>query len=119
MNGTICYRKVLDDAGEWVEFPEYRIDGIVVSEVFFRERFPDHAILPGQDLGVPSTAGWPMKSDAMSVNPRSLDVARKRDREVGAPPTEYTKVGQPIFVSERHKRAFVRAHGCHDRNSYS
>jgi hypothetical protein len=119
VNGNIRYRRQLNDAGEWVEVPEYVLDGKPVSKDEFDAAFPDQIILPGQTLGTPSPAGWPMKSDAMAVHPTQIDLARKLDRDRGAPPTDYTVGGRPILLSERHKRAYIKAHGYHDKNSYS
>lgn len=118
MTGTIREERRLGDDGEWVVTPVYLIDGRAVSPDVFRESFPDQLILPGQPPAGPSLTGWPMVSEAMAVHPKQLELARKLDRDRGAPPTEYTPKGQPIFTSERHKRAFIKAHGVHDNNSY-
>ncbi len=67
--------------------------------------------------------GWPMVSTAMAVNIEQVELAQKKDRELGAPPTEYKAdregySAQPVFTSEAHKRQFIKAHGMHDRNSF-
>lgn len=73
----------------------------------------------GEDVNfAPSPANFPMKSMAMEVHPKQIDLAKKLDRERGAPPTDYTLGGRPIWTSESHKRKFNRAHGKHDNNSY-
>lgn len=118
MNGNIRYRRQLTDAGEWVEVPEYVLDGKPVAKDEFDAAFPDQIILPEQTLFTPSPAGWPMKSVAMAVHPKNLAVAREMDRKAGVP-TEYTPRGRPVFTSERHKRAYCRIRGVHDNNSYS
>lgn len=68
---------------------------------------------------VPKRYGqWPMMSEAMGVHPKQIGLARKLDKDRGAPPTNYTSDGRPILTSEAHKRAYCKAHGVHDRNSY-
>lgn len=69
---------------------------------------------------VPKTFGhWPMASEAMGVHPKSIGKAIEKDRALGAPPTNYDTTGRPIWTSPGHKKAFCKAHGVHDRNSYS
>ncbi len=88
-----------------------------VSEEEYRAVYPLPD--PGDGaFGAPSSKGWPMVSDAMGVHPKQIDEARALDKKKGAPPTEYNKKGQPVFTSERHKRAFLKAHKVHDNNSY-
>lgn len=116
MKGRIVSKRKLNDAAEWVLFDVYMIDGAEVTEAEFRAAFP----LPEPGVPMtPSTSAWPMCSEAMAVHPKQVDLARKMDRERGAPSTDYDRAGRPVFHSERHKRAYIKAHGCHDRNSYS
>lgn len=63
------------------------------------------------------TKGWPMRSVALSVHPDQIGEAFEHSRRLGVP-TEYHKSGDPIFTNKRHKDAYLKAHGFHDRNSY-
>lgn len=98
------------------------IDGKQVSKKVFDKKM--NASIPKDRRGIAPGGrkkrwrNWPMASDAMGVHPKQIELARKLDRDRGAPPTEYTKDGRPIWTSEKHKRAFCRAHGTHDNNSY-
>lgn len=100
----------------------YFLDGKQVSKKVFDKKM--NASIPKDRRGIAPLGRkkrfghWPMKSDAMAVHPKQLALARKLDKDRGAPPTEYTTGGRPIWTSEAHKRAFNKAHGVHDNNSY-
>jgi hypothetical protein len=100
----------------------YFLDGKQVSKKVFDRKM--NASIPKDRRGIAPGGrkkrwrNWPMVSDAMAVHFKQLPLARKLDKARGAPPTEYTKQGQPIWTSEAHKRAFIKAHGVHDNNSY-
>lgn len=95
----------------------YWIDGRQVTKGEFDAAFPDKP-LKSDDLMTPFPGNWPMHSDAMEVHPKQLELAKKLDRQRGAPPTEYDSLNRPIWTSEAHKRKYIRAHGVHDNNSY-
>ena len=97
----------------------YYLDGKEVTKRAFFKAFPDR-LADGAHHIVPKKrhAHWPMVSVAMAVHSSQVDLARELDKKRGAPPTEY-KGGCPVWTSERHKRAYCRAHGVHDNNSYS
>lgn len=88
----------------------------VTAEEYHRALGTD--LLDGEVVGTLHPKGWPMASEAMEVHPSQVELAKKLDKKRGAPPTEYNRLGQPIFTSERHKRAFIKVHGCHDNNAY-
>lgn len=120
MKGRITYRRRLDACGNFVEEPIYLLDGKEVThDEFWAAYQAGLPGIPGEGPMVPSSKGWPMASEAMSVHPKQIDLAKKLDRQRGAPPTEYNQKGQPIWTSEDHKRKFNRAHGVHDNNSYN
>ncbi len=98
----------------------YFVDGVQVSKRKFEKAFPPKPVSASR---AHRYGQWPMKSDAMAVRPKQLELAKKLDRERGAPPTEYVQSGDgytahPVFTSESHKRKFIRAHKMHDNNSF-
>lgn len=95
----------------------YFIDGKPVTKKAFEKVFN----CKGDDrpINVKKKYGhWPMKSLAMKVHTSMIGKAKERDRRNGCPPTEYTKLGEPIWTSERHKREYIKRLGVHDNNAY-
>jgi hypothetical protein len=91
----------------------YFLDGKKVSEQEYRERFP------APKAGIPKAKhhrAWPIKSNAGLVAPEDVPLAIKTDKERGAPPTEYTPGGRPIFTSQSHQTKWCRAHGYHNND---
>jgi hypothetical protein len=106
----------------------YEVNGRRVTKAQYEKAAPKKLGLAGRGKvkGVQAhhligqhPAGWPFASDALGVHPQQIELAKKRDRDRGAPPTEYTKIGQPIMQSPSHMRAFLKAHKYHHRNSFS
>ncbi len=100
---------------------KYKINGEEVTQAKFDARLPSHPIEAPMPRQRPE--GWPMVSTAMAVNIEQVELAQKKDRELGAPATEYKPdregySAQPVFTSEAHKRQFIKAHGMHDRNAF-
>ena len=61
--------------------------------------------------------GWPIVSHALGVHKDQIGLAKKLDRDVGAPPTEYTPDGEPILRDRGHRRDYLKAHQMHDRDA--
>lgn len=98
----------------------YYVDGVQVTKRAFDKAFPPK---PAGTSFQKRYGQWPMHSVAMGVRPKQLELAKKLDRERGAPPTDYAispdgYTAYPVLTSESHKRAFNKAHGKHDRNAY-
>ncbi len=94
----------------------YILSGKVVTQAEFEKFYPPRRVVPGI-AKKKKNANWPLKSVGMAVNPEDVPAAMNLDRERGAPPTEYTPGGRPILRDPAHRRAYLRAHGMHDRNS--
>lgn len=62
--------------------------------------------------------GYPIKSVALAVTRKRIPEQMKRDAERGVP-TEYTKNGRPILRDAAHRKAYLKAYGYHDRNSFN
>jgi hypothetical protein len=60
---------------------------------------------------------YPMASYAVGVGISQVPEQMKADKQAGVP-TEYTKAGDPIFVSRSHRKRYLKHVGFHDRNSY-
>jgi hypothetical protein len=54
---------------------------------------------------------WPLKSDALGVNPDQIAEARETLALHGVPDTEFTSDGQPIIRSQNHFRQVAKAFG--------
>lgn len=59
---------------------------------------------------------WPIKSEAAGVHPDQAAQAEAHSREVGVP-TEFTRDGQAVFTSARHRKSYCEAVGLFDRNA--
>jgi hypothetical protein len=62
--------------------------------------------------------GYPIKSVALAVHSKQVKAAQEDSVKRGVP-TEFTKSGRPILRDAGHRKAYLRAYGYHDRNSYS
>ena len=83
-----------------------------VSELEFKERFPDKPIaepLAGQQPGA-----WPMASEALAVHPSQAAEATAAARAAGVP-TEFDKTGRPIFTDRAHRREFLKYQKAFDK----
>lgn len=99
----------------------YFVEGKEVTKAVyfrtFRPRPEAHHVVPRAEDRRKKRA-WPMKSLAMKVHSKKIAAALERDRRNGVPPTDYTPRGEPVWTSERHKRAYNKALGVHDNNAY-
>lgn len=84
----------------------YFLDGREVSEEEFREEFPDQPIGTGQSL----TSFRPLHSEALAVHPSQIQEAAGDAMRKGVP-TEFDRIGRPIFTSSRHFRQYAKAYG--------
>ena len=58
---------------------------------------------------------WPLKSSAAGVHPTQAKEATELAAKRGVP-TEFTKDGDAVFTSARHRKAYCEAFGMYDRN---
>lgn len=70
----------------------------------------------GRDAGGKPCSTWPMESEALGVAPQDAPRAMAEDRRLGVP-TDYSREGNPIFNSAKHRKQWCKAHGYHDRNA--
>lgn len=112
MIGNIKYHRKLVGT-EYVETPEYFIDGRKVSEREFKKHFGDKKIGDGPI----STGNWnkPVLSEAMAVHPSQIAETVERNRQMGIN-TDYTPDGRPILKSSKEKLALMRLEGLHENN---
>lgn len=59
---------------------------------------------------------WPLKSDAAGVHPAQAKDAYEKSVRDGVP-TDFTKDGQAVFTSARHRARYCRSIGLIDRNA--
>jgi ssDNA-binding Zn-finger/Zn-ribbon topoisomerase 1 len=59
---------------------------------------------------------YPFASYAMGVSPSEVPDMVAIDKQLGVP-TEYNGDGDPVMRDAKHRKAYVEAHGCHDRNA--
>lgn len=62
---------------------------------------------------------WPIASDSVGVHPSQIDEVKRVDKMIGAPRTEYTSDGRPIFESQSHQNQYLKARGWKNRARYS
>jgi len=62
--------------------------------------------------------GYPIKSVALAVHSSQVKEAQDDSVKRGVP-TEFTKGGRPILRDAAHRKAYLRAYGYHDRNSFN
>jgi len=58
---------------------------------------------------------WPMVSEAVGVHPLDAKAAEEYAAKIGVP-TRFTKDGNAIFTSARHRKEYCERHGFYDRN---
>lgn len=114
MTGTIRAKKRVNDQGEWEQVPEFLLDGQVVTEAEFLEKFPDGEF-DATRIHFSGLAGWPIVSNAAAVHPKKRDEAIAHDKALGVP-TNYTPDGSPIFTDRGHRKRFLKAHGFRDNS---
>lgn len=65
--------------------------------------------------GVPYPAGWPMASEALAVHPRQRKEATEDAKKKGVP-TYFDRHGRPVFRSQGHRSAYLKAYNKIDKN---
>lgn len=60
---------------------------------------------------------WPMVSRAAGVSAEQIPEVMEVDKKFGVK-TEYTRDGNPIFNSKRHRDRYLRVHQMHDNDSF-
>lgn len=121
------------------ETKRYFLDGVEVTQEMYDAYFPS-LIFPskskytkddieafvrhgkGEDLGPEHKKrlprGYPIKSDALAVHPSQREEAMEDARKRGVP-TEFLRDGRPVLRDAAHRRAYLKAYGYHDRNSFT
>jgi hypothetical protein len=100
----------------------YWIDGVEVTAEAFAKALPDR---DGPDSIV---ASWqedtrrqaefePIHSEAVAVHPKRRKEAMDDARKKGVP-TEVDSMGRIVFRTRQHRRAYLKAYGFHDNNSF-
>lgn len=116
--GSIRYTKRLDDAGEWVETPEYLIDGRVVSKAQFDAEFPDHEIIPGTVPIGHQPGAWPLESVALACHPKQVQAMNERNARNGVS-TRYKPDGTAVIPDRGDRKKLLRLEGLHDNNGFA
>ncbi len=117
MKGRKSFHRRLNLAtGEYESVARFFIDGNEVSEAEFNVEFPEQPIVVGEPYR--PTQFKPIASEACAVHPKQRQKAIELAAKQGVP-TEFNSMGQPIFRSRQHRRAFLRAKGLIDRSSFS
>lgn len=119
MAGKVVAKKKLNEAGEFVEVPEYFLDGKQVSEEEFRAANPEK---PGVPMTVNCSAIWPKCGQVLNglgVLPHQVEARREIDRKRGVP-TDYVESAdgfsaRPVYTSRAHRKKHLKAHGAIDR----
>jgi hypothetical protein len=62
--------------------------------------------------------GYPIQSLALAVSSKQVKEAQEDSVKKGVP-TQFTKSGRPILRDAAHRKAYLRAYGYHDRNSFT
>lgn len=111
MRGSVSYRRKLVGT-EFVEVPEYRIDGKVVSEKEFKGQFPDKP-LSGDGS---SFTGWkrPILSDGLACHPEQIPAEREAYRKAGIN-VDFHEDGRPIIRDRGQRREMLKLNKMHDR----
>lgn len=68
-------------------------------------------------IKVPLPGNWPMKSDAMGVNPDQIAEVEAHSRRVGVPTCFDRETGQAILTSPLHRKRYAKAIGLFDRDA--
>lgn len=99
---------------------KYFIGDREVTAAEFQSSFATKPLDVSADVVEHHTAGftgYPIKSLAMAVHKDQIEEAAAHDRKLGVA-TEYSRSGKPILRDAAHRKAFLRAHGLIDRNSF-
>ena len=74
--------------------------------------------IPSKPIGTVighSPGCWPMVCETVAVHPDQIEEARQAAVDYGVP-TEFTKLGQPIFNDATHRYKYIKSRGFHDKN---
>ena len=67
-------------------------------------------------MGFVSSAGWPMKSDALAVHPDQIPEAMERNKKHGIEGVSYLKDGRAVLDSRKARQRLMALEGVHDNN---
>lgn len=102
--------------------PVYKLDGKVVSKREFNRAWAAAARrmpkVKKRKALAPVKRGYPYEGLALACHPSQVQEQMERMKKLGVP-TEYRPNGSPVMRDAGHRRAFLKANGAHDRNSYS
>lgn len=114
---TYIYRRGNGEAVElsmsYAEKCRREKDGVIVhdGESLTRDITAEH-------IGtIPTSAGWPIWSDAAAVHPSDVPQTKQMLSSHGVH-VEFSSDGRPKFENAAHRRAALRRLGMHDRNGY-
>lgn len=63
-----------------------------------------------------SLVGWkPIHSEALAVHPKQIKEAEESAKRRGVP-TEFNRMGQPVFRTRKHRKEYLKAYGYHDND---
>lgn len=96
----------------------FYIDDVEVSQKVFDKHFPskiNDLLASSVLLPAHTTTCWPMKSEALAVQPKQIEQARDRAKRHGIP-TDFDTFGRPIFTSRGHRKEYMRMEGVHDNH---
>lgn len=98
----------------------YLIDDREVSKAKFRreekaalKRIVKQEYAPQTNRG--GASAWPLVSDALAVHPDQIPEAIESAKRKGVP-TEFDKMGRPIFTSRAHRKSYCEKYHFFDRN---
>lgn len=121
MTGKIVMKRKIGDDGEWMDSPQYLIDGVEVTAERFAEVFPDGDGVEG--LMFASHTNWPKSKHMLNnlgVLPGEVKSRMEYDRRMGVPtdyvPTADGYAAQPVYTSRTHRKKHCKAHGAIDRS---
>lgn len=93
----------------------YYLDGREVTEGEYRRRYPLPSPGSSRPTGNANGNAWPIYSDALAVHPEQVAEATDSARARGVP-TDFLPDGRPQFRDRAHRRQYMKAYGCHDRD---
>jgi hypothetical protein len=91
---------------------QYFLDGREVSAEEFFEAFPEQPL--GDHAGNALVSFKTLRSEALAVHPDQVPEARDDAARKGIP-TEFDRIGRPIFHSSRHFREYAKKYGFRHR----
>jgi hypothetical protein len=96
-----------DNSGKW----RYFNHGVELTEEEYFGRLET-----GKGSNADSLCPWkPLHSEAIAVHPNQIAEATAQAIEFGVP-TEFDKIGRPIFTSRSHRKEYMQRYGYYDRD---